>query len=70
MTKYTLKLRLINLGDYIDRGESGNFECYNKKVMWDLLNVYLVSVQKEIFHLKEYRQSLISNAVTGKIKVI
>lgn len=28
------------------------------------------SVQKEIAYLKEYRQSLISNAVTGKIKVI
>ncbi|MEA1892451.1 MAG: type I restriction endonuclease subunit S [Campylobacterota bacterium] len=30
----------------------------------------LTSVQKEIAYLKEYRQSLISNAVTGKIKVI
>lgn len=34
------------------------------------INSTIATIEKEITTLKEYRQTLISNAVTGKIKVI
>lgn len=34
------------------------------------INKTIITIEKEIVALKEYRQSLISNAVTGKIKVV